>query len=541
VHLLAQTSVTTWHYDNGRTGANIQESLLAPSNVNSSGFGKLFTKPVDGIVVGHPLYLPALDIPGQGVHNVVFVATMHDSVYAFDSDATDITPLWVTSILSFSPPGASPVPASVKRETGIGWTEVGVISTPVIDPATGTLYLVAETYENGNVAHRLHALDVTTGQEKFGGPATIAATYTLNGVTTTFADLYQINRPGLLLVNGHIYIAFGSNCCNDYSQGWVLSYNATTLRQEGAWTAEPGKTLASIWQKGAGISADSSGNIYAETGEGFYAEGTNLSISVVKLSQSVTTLALADWFTPYNRQFLSDMDRDLNDTPLILPDQPGPYLHELIAEGKEGSIYVLNRDNMGQFCSTCTASDTQIVQEIPQGAGKNSGSPVYWNNRVYFTGQGSPVQAYTISNGTLVVPPFLQPVQINGGGHPVLRGDGSSNGILWFINGKSLWALDAITLKTLYTSDQAANGRDTVPPLAHFATPIAADGKVFIGTQNSLVVYGLLNSLADLTGTSVTDPPATIAAAFPLPTRCRTTAARPRQLRPRATICPPQA
>jgi hypothetical protein len=506
VHMLAQTSVTTWHYDNGRSGANTHESVLTPSSVNSAGFRKLFTKPVDGIIVGHALYLPALDIPGQGVHNVVYVATMHDSVYAFDADNADTTPLWVTSILNFSPPGASPVPASVKKETGIGWTEVGVISTPVIDPATGTLYLVAETFENGNVAHRLHALDVTTGQEKFGGPATIAATYTLNGVTTTFADLYQINRPGLLLVNGHIYIAFGSNCCNDYSQGWVLSYNAATLLQEGAWTAEPGKTLASIWQKGAGISADSSGNVYAETGEGFYAEGTNLSISVVKLSQSVTALALADWFTPYNRQYLSDIDRDLNDTPLILPDQLGPYPHELIAEGKEGTIYVLNRDNMGQFCSTCTASDTQIVQEIPQGAGKNSGSPVYWNNRVYFTGQGSPVQAYTISNGTLVVPPFLEPMQINGGGHAILTANGSSNGILWFINGKSLWALDAITLNTLYTSDQASNGRDTVPPLAHFATPIAADGKVFIGTQNSLVVYGLLNSLADLTETSVTDP-----------------------------------
>jgi hypothetical protein len=492
VHLLAQTSVTTWHYDDGRTGANTQERALTPLNVNSAGFRKLFTKPVDGIVVGHPLYLPALDIPGQGVHNVVYVATMHDSVYAFDADNADSTPLWETSILNFSPPGASPVAASVKKETGIGWTEVGVISTPVIDPATGTLYLVAETYENGNVVHRLHALDVATGQEKLGGPATIAATYTVNGVTTTFADLYQINRPGLLLVNGHIYIAFGSNCCNDYSQGWVVSYNATTLRQEGAWTAEPGKTLASIWQKGAGISADPDGNVYAETGEGFYAEGTNLSISVVKLGQSVTDLALADWFTPYNRQFLSDMDRDLNDTPLILPDQLGPYPHELIAEGKEGTIYVLNRDNMGQFCSTCTASDTQIVQEIPQGAGRNSGSPVYWNNRVYFTGQGSPVQAYTINNGTLMVPPLLEPIQISGGGHAILTANGPSNGILWFINGKSLWALDAITLNTLYTSDQAANGRDTVPPLAHFATPIAADGKVFIGTQNSLVVYGLL-------------------------------------------------
>ena len=148
------------------------------------------------------------------------------------------------------------------------------------------------------MVHRLHALDVTSGQEKLGGPTTIAATYTLNGSTSTFRDFYQLNRPGLLLANGHIYMAFGSNCCNAYSQGWVMSYNASTLQQEGAFDAEPGKTLASIWQKGAGLSADSSGNIYAETGEGFYAPGSNLSTSVFKLSQIGTTLSLTDWFTP---------------------------------------------------------------------------------------------------------------------------------------------------------------------------------------------------------------------------------------------------
>jgi len=270
VHLLAQTSVITWHYENERTSANTSETVLTPSNVNSAGFGKLTTLPVDGFVVGHPLYLPSVNVLGQGVHNVVYVATMHDSVYAFDADSANTSPLWMTSILTYSPAGATSVPATVKKDSGTtGWAEVGIVSTPVIDPVTGTLYLVAETYENGNVIHRLHALDVTSGLEKFGGPTTIAATYTLNGITTTFADLYQMNRPGLLLANGHIYIAFGSNCCNDYSQGWVLSYNATTLQQEGAYTAEPGKILASIWQKGAGLSADGDGNIYAETSEGF--------------------------------------------------------------------------------------------------------------------------------------------------------------------------------------------------------------------------------------------------------------------------------
>src|SRR2546425_11169993 len=234
VHLLAQTSVTTWHYDNARTSANTSETVLTPSNVNSASFGKLTTLPVDGFVVANPLYLPGVNVLGQGVHNIVHVATMHDSVYAFDADSANTSPLWMTSILTYSPAGATSVPATVKKDSGTtGWAEVGIVSTPVIDPVTGTLYLVAETYENGNVIHRLHALDVTSGLEKFGGPTTIAANYTLNGVTTTFADFYQLNRPGLLLANGHIYIAWGSNCCNAYSQGWVFSYNAATLQQEG--------------------------------------------------------------------------------------------------------------------------------------------------------------------------------------------------------------------------------------------------------------------------------------------------------------------
>jgi hypothetical protein len=493
--VLGQVPVTTWHYDNGRTSANTWEAVLTPANVNSASFGKRFTQPVDGFVVGQPLYLPSVSIPGQGVHNVVYVATMHDSVYAFDADSANAAPLWITSIFSYSPAGATTVPATVKKDAGTtGWTELGIISTPVIDPVSNTLYLVAETYENLKVVHRLHALDVTTGWEKFGGPTTIAATYTLNGKTTTFADFYQMNRPGLLLANGHIYIAWGSNGNNAPSQGWVLSYNAATLQQEGTYTAEPGKILASIWQKGAGLSADSSGNIYAETAEGFFAPGTNLSISVLKLSQMGTTVALADWFTPYNQQYLSSNDLDLNDAVLILPDQPGLYRHELIAEGKEGTIYVLNRDNMGQFCSTCTTGDTQIVQEIPQGAGKQSGTPVYWNNTVYFTGQSSPVFAYTLNNGALAVPPSVQSTKVGGGGHAIITANGNSNGVLWCRNGNSLSAMDARTLKLLYNTNR--NPRDTLPPLAHFATPIAADGKIFIGTQNSLIVYGLLSGLS---------------------------------------------
>ena len=484
-------SVTTWHYDNARDGQNANETILTPANVNTATFAKLSTDPVDGFIVGQPLYLPGVLIAGQA-HNVVYVATMHDSVYAFDADTPNAAPLWMTSVLTYSPAGAIPAPISVvKCGSTNGWTEVGIISTPVIDPITGTLYLVAETYENATVAHRLHAIDVVTGQEKFGGPTTITATYTLNGVTTTFKDTYEINRPGLLLANGHIYMGFGSSGCNPYSQGWVLSYNAATLQQEGSYTVEPGRILASVWQKGAGLSADGNGSIYAETGEGFYSAGANLSISVFKMSQTGASLTLADWFTPYNHLSLSSTDMDLNDAVLMLPDQAGLSPHEAIAVGKEGTIYVLNRDNMGQLCSTCTAGDTQIVQEIPQGAGKGSGSPVYWNNTVYFTG-GGPVLAYTLTNGVLLTPASAKSVSMGGGGHAIVTANGNSNGILWVKNGTALWALDAITLKKLYTSGQALNGRDTLPPTAHFATPIAANGKIFIGTQTSLVTYGLL-------------------------------------------------
>ena len=516
MHLLAQTPVTTWHYDNQRTSANTTERLLTPSNVNIQTFGKLFTQPVDGFIVGHPLYLPAISIPGQGTYNVVFVATMHDSVYAFDADDPNAGPLWITSLLSYSPAGATTVPATVQKNGGTtGWSEIGVISTPVIDPNTGILYLVAETYEGGKVVHRLHALDVSSGQETLGGPTTITATYSLNGTISTFTDLYQINRPGLLLANGHIYIAFGSNCCNDYSQGWVMSYNASTLQQEGAFDVEPGTTLASIWQKGAGISADSNGNIYAETGEGHYAPSTNLSESVIKLSQIGTTLTLADWFTPFNYQSLSANDQDMDQAVLVLPDQPGPFPHEMVAIGKPGTVYVLNRDNMGKLCSACTTTDTQIVQEIPNAVGRESGTPVYWNNTVYFTGQSVPVMAFTLNNGSLTIPPSAQSNKMGGGGHALITSNGASNGILWFINGaKDLFALDARTLQVLYTSLQAANGRDTVPPLAHFATPIAADGKVFVGTQNSLAVYGLFPDLSVVGGSGQSG---VVASTLPIP------------------------
>lgn len=516
VQLMSQTQtptpVTTWHYNNARTGANTTETILTPSNVKYQTFGKLWSKPVDGLIVGHPLYLPDINVPGKGPRNVVFTATMHDSVYAFDADSTAPTPLWKTSLL---PAGAVTMSATLKKNsTTTAWTELGVISTPVIDTTASLIYLVAESYENSNVLHRLHALDIATGQERLGGPVTITATSVQNATTTTFHDYYQMNRPALLLANGHLYIAWGSNCCNTVpSQGWVLSYNAATLEQEGAYTTEPGQNLASIWMEGAGLSADSGGNIYGENGEGYYAPGINLSTSVLKLTQVGTRLSLADWFTPYSHKSLSADDLDLTGGVVILPDQPGPFPHEAIAIGKQGTIYVLNRDNMGHLCSLCTTIDTQIVQELPLAV-RNSGTPVYWNNTVYFAGLGIPVVGYPLSDGQLGTP-FVAPSVRGAGSNPILTANGNTDGILWFLDGNhDLWGLDAVSLKALYASGQAPNHRDVLPVLAHFASPIAADGKVFVGTVNSVVAYGLLpimsvsagSGQSGMAGTTLTTP-----------------------------------
>lgn len=482
----AQTPVVTWHYDNSRSGANTTETSLTPANVNINSFGKLFSQPVDGFIVGHPLYLPGVTIPGGGVHNVVYVATMNDTVYAFDANSGGLPALWSTSLLSYSPAGATPVPIAVKGcGKTVGWSQTGVISTPVIDPVADIIYLLAETYENEKVVHRLHALDATTGMEEAGWPITIAASYTYNGEQYSFVDTHEMNRPGLLLSNGYVYAGFGSPGCNGHDQGWIMSFNTTTAQQE-AFDLEPGNQFGSVWQKGAGLSADSDGYIYADTGEGGMVSGVDLAITVFKLSQGGSTLSLEDWFTPWNWSYLSDNDVDINNAVVILPDQDGPIPHEAVTLGKEGTIYVLNRDSMGQLCAACSGSDTQIVQELLKVATMGY-TPVVWNGSVYFTGS-SKVQIYSLSNGLLTPGKSLV---VGSTTHPVITANGTSNGILWLINGNHLLALNAVTLARLYTSNQAAGGRDTLPAYAHFASPIVADGEVFIGTQSSLVVYGL--------------------------------------------------
>ena len=488
----AQVAVTTWHYDNARSGANPNESILTPQNVNSKQFGKLFTQPVDGPVIGQALYLPGVAIPGAGVHNVVYVATMHDSVYAFDADSTtgsNATPLWQTSFLI---DGATTVPI---KQQGCGsttkWTEVGIVSTPVIDPVAGILYVVAKTQEKSAFVHRLHALDVTTGLEKAGSPVVINASYEFGGKNNIFADEMQVNRPALLLENGNLYIAFGSNGCRGgKEQGWVLAYNASTLQPEGAFDDEPGDSAAAIWMRGGGLSADSFGNIYGATADGDFAAGTNFGQSVLKLTQAGGALQLADWFTPYNELYLDQQDLDMSEPVLVLPDQPGKHNHELVTVGKEGTIYILNRDKMGHFCGTCTKGDTQIIEEVT-GFAPETGALVYWNNAIYSSGSGKQISALALTNGALAKTPFAQSKNTTYGHSPVISANGNSNGVLWQITGAYMFAYDAVTLVKLYSTSQAPNGRDKPPALPHFANQVVANGKVYLGSNNSLVVYGL--------------------------------------------------
>ncbi len=489
----AQVAVTTWHYDNARSGANPSESILTPQNVKMKDFGKLFTQPVDGQVIGQALYLPGVTIPGNGVHNVVYVATMHDSVYAFDADSatgTNATPLWHTSFLIN---GATTVPIALQGcEATTKWTEVGIVSTPVIDTGTGTLYVVAKTYENSTFVHRLHALDVTTGLEKTGSPIVITASYEYAGTNYIFKPAMQVNRPALLLENGDLYIALGSNGCRAADEeGWVMAYNASTLQPEGAFDDEPGESAAAVWMRGGGLSADSAGNIYGATADGPFAAGTNFGQSVFKLSQTGGSLQLADWFTPFNELYLDTHDKDMSEPVLVLPDQTGTYPHLAAAAGKEGTIYILNRDNMGHFCATCTITDTQIVEELTAFA-PQTGALIYWNGAIYSSGYALAISALALTNGVLATTPFAQSKKVASGHSPVISANGNTAGVLWQITGPSLSAFDAATLVRLYNSNQAPNHRDALPPLPHFANQVVANGKVYVGTNNSLVAFGLL-------------------------------------------------
>ena len=507
VYVSSYPGTFTFHNDNLRTGQNTNETVLTPANVNQTQFGKLLSYTIDGLAFASPLYVASVSIPGKGFHNIVYVATENDSVYAFDADGLSSTPLWKVSFLGS---GVTTVPCGDTGECGDIPTQIGITSTPVIDPGSGTMYVVAATKENSNWVQRLHALDITTGAEKFGGPVVLQASVPGNADgsdTVSFDGLRENQRPGLLLSNGIVYLGFGSHGDNGNWHGWILGYNATSLQQVMAYNATPNGNGAGIWQSGGGLATDANGNIYFATGNGDFdasSNGTEYGDSIVKLSTAGSVL---DYFTPYNQSNLSNGDIDLGSAgPVLLVDQSsGPYPHLLISAGKNGTIYVINRDSMGQFN---THSDGQIVQSLVNALlnsdeeNGNFSSPVFFNGYVYFCAVNDTLKAFQLTGGLLSTSPTSQSGETypNRGGSFAVSSNGTSNAILWAMqdntgntpNNGVLRAYDASNLSNeLYNSTQAGS-RDALDVATKFSIPLVANGKVFVVSQAQLLVYGLL-------------------------------------------------
>ena len=510
-----QNNVLTQHNDNARSGLNPNETRLTPANVTVSSFGKLFTQSVDGIIAGQPLYASQLLMNDGKTHNVVYVATQNNSVYAFDADSAlgdNASPIWSVSLND----GGTPDPIADWGCTGTHYTEIGIMGTPVIDPDVTTLYVVAKTVTGtGSSAVRkfsLHALDVTSGSERLGRPVVITGTVPSKNGSGTFNPILQMQRPALLLQNGLVYIAFGGNGCDEYAyNGWLFAYDSQTLKQESAFLVTPGGVRASIWQGGSGPAADEDGYIYVVTANGTFdgpTESNDFGDSMLKMGWNENVLSVLDYFTPYNQLQLSQQDLDLGSSgPLILPDQPGPFPHELVAGGKQGTLYLVNRDDLGKYSS----DDDDVIQSIPEAVvGELMGVPTYWNDSVYVAGELDHIKQFALVNGLLTPQPVSQTTMTFVGAGPAstsITANGKSNGILWAIRhtDPALFAFDPTNLAhEFYDSTQALQSRDHLLPVIRFATPTISNGKVYIGGTTALQVYGLLPVLSVVTGNNQT-------------------------------------
>lgn len=500
----ANTDVTTNRDDVARTGANVTESVLTPTNVNSSSFGLLRVLSVDGRVDAQPLYLSHLPVAGAS-HDVVFAATEHDSVYAFDAQ-TGAT-LWHVSLL-----GSGEMPSD-DRGCGQVTPEIGVTSTPVIDRSAGphgAIFVVAMSKDaSSNYHQRLHALDVTTGAELFGGPTTINPTYSSPaGGLKTFSPGQYEERAALLLENQTIYTGWTSHCDIQPYSGWVVGFSESTLAQRAVVNVAAGSDAGpSIWMSGGGLAADSSGNIYLETANGAFEtaltsggmpQNGDYGNSFLKLSTAGGGLAVADYFAPSDEVAESAADVDLGSGgAMLLPDMTdsgGVVRHLLVGAGKDGRLYVINRDNMGKFVSSGNA----IWQEV-DGLFANGifSTPAFFNGTIYYGEVGATLKAYGVTGAKVSSLPasesgtqFAYP-----GTSPAVSANGASAGIVWAVenNGTAvLHAYDATDLaRELYNSSQAAGGRDNFGAGNKFITPMVADGMVFVGTPNSVAVFGL--------------------------------------------------
>jgi len=499
--------VVTYHYNVGRLGQNVLESILTPSNVNSKSFGKVDFFAVDGKVDGQPLYV--YQLPGKfHVQNTLFVVTEHGSAYAFDTDAG--TQSWQVSTLA---PGET---TSDDHGCTQITPEIGITDTPVIDRGrgpNGAMYLVAMSKDSaGNYHQRLHALDLRTGAELFGGPVEIQATYpgigdgSQNG-KVIFAPGQFAERSGLLELGGVIYIAFTSHCDFRPYTGWLMGYNALTLAQTSVLDVTPNGNEGAIWMAGTGLAGDSQGNIYfldangtfdtTLNGRGFPVSG-DYGNAFMKVSTS-PQLAVADYFNMYNTVQESDSDFDLGSGgAIVLPDltdNHGHVHHLAVGAGKDTNIYVVNRDNMGKFNpNNNNAIYQELVGALPGGVW---GNPAYFNNTVYYGSVGSPLKAFPISNAMLATSPSSQsPTSFEyPGTSPAVSANGTSKGIVWAVENSNpavLRAYDATNLANeLYNSNQAGS-RDQFGAGNKFITPLIVNGKVFVGTPDGVAEFGLL-------------------------------------------------
>ncbi len=513
---LAQVPVTTQHYDLNRSGVNPNETILNTSNVNVNSFGKLYSLAVDAQIYSQPLYVPGVIIPGQGVHNVIYVCTENNSVYAFDADsAAETTPLWQVNL-------GPAILSTVISATRNIQPQIGITSTPTIDltsdATTNTMYVVAETYENSTAIFRLHALDITTGAEKFNGPVVIQGSVPGNssdavGGVLTFSAFDQWQRAGLLYSNGTVFIGFGSHLDYMPFHGWVFAYNASTLTRNAVICTTPNSWGGGVWQGGAGLAFDSAaGYLYLDTGNGTFDANTgggDYADTILKLN---TSLGIVDYFTPSVQAALGSDDGDLGSAPALL--LPGTTLG--IGLGKGGTVYLFNRSNLGQY----NPNGDQVVQEwaatydyVTTGAdGGFFAGPVFYNSTLYVWGRRDTLKAFAFNGSTFNTVPIAGPVTLVDGysNEPAMSvsadGTTAGTGILWAAystNGDSdnggpnpgiLQAIDPSSLNELWDSNQNQT-RDYSGSWAKWSAPTIANGKVYLATfDNVLNVYGLLSN-----------------------------------------------
>jgi hypothetical protein len=502
-------SVTTSQYDNARSGVNRHETILTPRNVNVRHFGKIFTFKVDGDVYAQPLFLAGLEIPGKGRHDVLFIATEHDSVYAFDAYGHPAVPLWRVSFLR---KGVATVPEDDVECPFIA-PEIGITSTPVIDADTGTLYVLARTKESTRLAssdyrQRLHGLSVATGLEKFGGPVDIKATVDGRGTGShlgkvEFDPLRENPRASLLLANGSVYLTWASSCDVGPYHGWVMAYDAHTLKRKAVFNASPDGDDSGFWAGDTGPAADKKGSLFLATGNGRFdgaGGGRDYGDSLLKVDG--LSLKLHDYFAPFNAGKLNTADQDLGSGgPVLLPPQPGPHPDLAVIAGKGGTIYLIDRDHMGHFQPN---NDSHAVQTIPSAGGGVFGSMAYWNRNLYVLSNSDhdALRQFSLQGGRLALK------AASGSGFPAITAtptvsaNGLRDGVLWVLHSRAwnaddtnavLFAFDALdTSRVLYASEQNPS-RDRGGVALRFNIPVVANGHVYVGAKREVDVYGLLS------------------------------------------------